>query len=321
MPSIELRSTLDEHVLSDVLGLIDAAAEIEGHRPVGEHKLSHLRIGARGWAGVLARSGGRLVGYAHTRWNAPGADPRMAVEVVVHPEWYSSDVARRLLEETRAMLGRAGGGRLHVWVHRVDDPEETLAAQMGFRVERVLQFMQRDLDEPPPEPATPEGIDLRTFRDADTAAFLEVNNAAFEGHPENGGWSEADFEERRALEWFDPAGLFLAWRGDELLGFHWTKVHSHELEEVPAHDPVGEVYVLGISPAAQGLGLGGYLLDVGLRHLYDAKCRTAVLYVDRANTTAVRLYERSGFTTLYSEVCYADDVWATVEATDFRRPA
>jgi len=324
MLRIELRSTLDQPALDQILALVEEAHRIEGHPPVGEHKASHLAVGARDWVGVLACDDTRLVGYAHTRWNPPGARPRMAVEVVVHPEWYDRDVAPRLLNETRAVLGRAGGGVLYLWVHYVEDPATTLAARMGFRIQRELAYMSRDLDGRPGPAVFSPGVTCRPYRpDLDDQAFLAVNNAAFEGHPENGDWTAEDFAERRALDWFDANGLLMAWRGQELLGFHWTKWHGHESEDAPAHAPVGEVYVLGVSPAAQGLGLGRALLDAGLAHLYDRGCRRAVLYVDRSNQAAQKLYENEGFRTESLEVCYQEDVWPIVDhqAADLRRPA
>jgi mycothiol synthase len=188
---IELRSDLDERVLGEVLELIDVTAAIEGHPPVGEHKHSHLAVGARGWVGILAYAqpedgppGGRLVGYAHTRWNAPGDVPRLAVEIVVHPELTEEGVARMLLQEVRAVLGRAGGGVLYLWVHRVEDPHDTLAAQLGYEVQRELAYMTRPLLQRPEELPAPAGVTLRPYRrGVDDAALLAVNNAAFEGHP------------------------------------------------------------------------------------------------------------------------------------------
>ena len=157
----------------------------------------------------------------------------------------------------------------------------------------------------------------------DDEAFLEVNNAAFAGHPENGGWDADDFAERRALDWFRPDDLLMTWRGDELLGFHWTKWHGHESDEHPAHEPVGEVYVLAVHPRAQGLGLGRGLLQAGVHHLYQRGCRQAILYVDCASPTAVRLYESAGFAHEYLDVCYEQWIDSAVDGAtrDLLRPA
>ena len=184
---IDLRTRLDASTLGEVLALIDATSEIEGHRPVGEHKYAHLKVGASGWVGVLAYEDGVLVGYAHTRWNRPGERPRLAVEVVAHPEADQPRIAERLLDETREVLARAGGGTLWLWVHRVEDPADTVAAKLGFDVQRELAFMTRRMSERPVVPALPHGVELRPYRGPrDDEAFLEVNNAAFIGHPENG---------------------------------------------------------------------------------------------------------------------------------------
>jgi mycothiol synthase len=327
MYRIELRTVLDAKVLNEILELIEAATAIEGHRPVGEHKYSHLRVGAAGWVGVLAYEGERLVGYAHTRWNAEAGPepprPRMAVEVVVHPDYYGSDVARQLLLQARSVLARAGGGLLYLWVHRVEDAETTLARRLGFSIQRELAFMTRDLQQAPPPPTPPPGVELRPYRpDVDDDQFLRVNNAAFKGHPENGGWDVSELLDRRKRDWFDADGLIMAWRGRQCLGFHWTKWHGHDSDEVPAHEPVGEVYVLAVDPDAQGLGLGRVLLDAGLRYLHARECRLAVLYVDTASTTALRLYQRNGFELAYREVCYEDFVAPVVTHTghDLSRP-
>lgn len=320
------RSHLDAATLAEILALIDQATAIEGHRPVGEHKHAHLQVGATGWSGVLAHVGDRLVGYAHLRWNPAGDRPRIAMEVVVHPDLHGTSVAPALLDHAQRMLAVAGGGWLWLWVHRVDDPAEALPARLGYGVQRQLAFMARDLAERPQPATAPEGVVIRPFRpDADDDAFLEVNNAAFAGHPENGGWDRDELRARRSRAWFDAAGLLMAWRGDDPLGFHWTKWHSHDSDEVPAHEPVGEVYVLAVHPRAQGLGLGRVLLDHGLAHLHDRGCRRSILYVDCSNTAALALYEREGFAVVYRDVCYELQVPAdplgSAFARDLTRPA
>lgn len=324
MARIEIRNILDRETLGEILDLIEATTALDGHRPVGEHKYSHLKVGATGWLGVLAHEGEQLIGYAHTRWGRPDDRPRVAVEVVVHPRWRADGrIAADLLDQTTAAVAHAGGGLMFLWVHRVERADDTLAYRLGFGIQRELALMTRALNAPPAVPVMPEGVELRTFREGiDEDAFLEVNNAAFEGHPENGNWTREDFAERRRLDWFEPGDLLMAWRGDELLGFHWTKWHGHESDEVPAHEPVGEVYVLAVHPRAQGLGLGRALLQAGVRHLHDRGCRQVVLYVDCASTGAVALYESAGFDHRYRDVCYERWVPASVDdaASDLRRP-
>jgi mycothiol synthase len=150
---------------------------------------------------------------------------------------------------------------------------------------------------------------IRTYEGtADDAELLRVNNAAFDYHPEQGGWTEAELAERRAEPWFDPAGLFLAFGAPgsddagRLLGFHWTKVHLDR-------PGLGEVYVVGVDPSAQGRGLGQVLTAVGIRwlahRLADADEPAVLLYVESDNVAAVRTYERLGFSTYSVDTAYA----------------
>jgi mycothiol synthase len=109
-----------------------------------------------------------------------------------------------------------------------------------------------------------------------------------------------------AERWFDPAGFLLAERvaDGSLVGFHWTKVHGAAPTKEHGHEPIGEVYVLGVDPAARGGGLGVALTLAGLRHLQARGLRTAMLYVDESNPGAVALYRKLGFTIWSTDVAY-----------------
>lgn len=322
MHHLRLRADLDDDVLADIRGLLAETTRLEGHEPIGEHKYAHLQVGARGWQGVMAYDGDRLIGYAHLRWNPVGDHPRVAVEIVVHPDHREEGIQQRLVDATREAVAARGGGTMFLWVHRVEDAHRTLAIELGFRVQRVLAFMTRPLTHPVEVLPLPEGVHVRPYAGAeDDEQLLAVNNAAFPDHPENGNWDLAELHARMGRDWFDPAGLFLAFRGEQLLGFHWTKWHGHPADT--PHQPEGEVYVLAIHPHAQGLGLGRRLLRVGLEHLRGRGCARAILYVDAASTPAVNLYRSEGFELAYHEVCYEDDV-APAEGTrphDLLRPA
>jgi mycothiol synthase len=152
------------------------------------------------------------------------------------------------------------------------------------------------------EPVLPEGVTVRTFVPGqDDAAWLAVNAAAFAHHPEQGSLTQRDLDDRIAQPWFDPNGFFLAFRGQEVVGFHWTKVHAAE--------QLGEVYVLGVHPSEQGSGLGRALTLIGLRHLaYDRCMPAAMLYVDADNKPAVTVYKRLGFTIHEVDLMYRTEL-------------
>ena len=165
---------------------------------------------------------------------------------------------------------------------------------------RLLQ-LRRPLRDVPSVPVG-EGLVIRTYTGAaDDAELLRVNNAAFDWHPEQGGQSAEDLAETMSAPWFDPAGLFLAFDAADaarLLGFHWTKVHGPLL---------GEVYVVGVDPGAQGRGLGRLLTAVGMAYLADRLGPDAqvLLYVEADNTAAVRTYLGLGFTEYRVDTAYA----------------
>jgi mycothiol synthase len=141
---------------------------------------------------------------------------------------------------------------------------------------------------------------------ADEREILRVNNAAFAWHPEQGGWDIEQVRVREAEPWFDAAGFLLAVDAhDRLLGFHWTKVHA---DAGDGSGPIGEVYVLGVDPAAQGVRLGAGLTLAGLRHLRDKGLTRVMLYVEADNAPAVRLYQGLGFTLWRSDVLYGREL-------------
>nr|WP_100500749.1 mycothiol synthase [Geodermatophilus chilensis] len=281
-----------------VLALLRAATATDGVRPLSEE--AELRLqhgGSPGGRDVLATAAdGTLSGYA--RFEGGDGTGDAEAELVVAPGARRQGVGRSLLARLEEL---AGDRPLRVWAHGDLPGAAELARPRGYERARVLLQMRRDLAgvDAGSRPRLPEGVQVRTFRPGrDEQAWLRTNARAFASHPEQGSWTADDLRLREAEPWFDPAGFFLAWRGDPdaggtLLGSHWTKVHPPG-DEGP--EAVGEVYVLGIDPDAQGLGLGRALTDVGLAHLRSLGLRQVLLYVEEENTAAVTLYARSGFT-------------------------
>jgi mycothiol synthase len=281
------RAGLDEALAGEVRALAAAATGVDGTEPLGEHVLMHLSDAEVDH--LLALDDGALRGVAQL----DAADG--VAELVVHPDHRGAGLGRRLVEE---VLDRAGG-TLRVWAHGQHPGAVALAARLGFAPVRELWQMRRSLLDRLPEPALPAGVRLRAFVPGqDDEEFLRVNNAAFEWHPEQGGWDRSQLRLREAEPWFDPAGFLLAVdEADRLLGFHWTKVHIEP-------EPIGEVYVLGVDPSAQGKRLGAALTLAGLRHLRERGQTRVLLYVEADNAAAVKLYGSLGFTRWQADVLY-----------------
>ncbi|MFD5631391.1 MULTISPECIES: mycothiol synthase [unclassified Streptomyces] len=291
--SIETLSALSPAQAEEVLRLLADAAGTDGQQAVSEQGRLYLKGGSRpGVRHLLLSLGDELVGYAQLEDTDPVEAP--AAELVVHPGHRGHGHGRAL---GSALLAESGK-RLRVWAHGGHAAARHLAQVLGLSLFRELRQLRRPLtDLDLPEPRLPDGVHVRAFVPGrDDAAWLAVNAEAFAHHPEQGSLTQRDLDDRMAEPWFDPSGFFLAFRDGELIGFHWTKVHARER--------LGEVYVVGVRPGAQGGGLGKSLTTIGLRHLAAQSLPTAMLYVDADNKPAVTVYERLGFRTYETDLMY-----------------
>jgi mycothiol synthase len=261
-------ATLDAPARAVVHALADAIEARDGQPPLSDQALTQL--GSPDVVHVVAHDGAALAGYAQL----DGTSLELAGDALA---------VEALLDFAEAH----SAADLRVWSHGQRSPVAPALQQRGYTRVRVLHQWRRELAKPLPALVPADGVTMRTFVPGqDEAAWLTVNAAAFAGHAEQGRWTMANLAAREAEPWFDPAGFFLAERGGELVGFHWTKIHS---------DGTGEVYVLGVDPSAQGLRLGPALLVCGLEYLTGRGCAEALLYVDDDNAAAMRLYRRLDF--------------------------
>jgi mycothiol synthase len=292
MVRVRVARTLSPHERRSVDEFLSDAAVRHGAN-LGDHLLADLVHGPRpGFIAALATvddgPASRLVGYAQSSRGNDGS----LVDVVAptHPEirW----------ELLRSLMADLHDGEAVTWWSHDPVADRALADALGLAPHRSLLQLRRPL---------PLGDDVNAGRHAllrpfvvgtDEVAWLEVNNAAFDWHGEQGGWDLGTLEQREREPWFDPAGFLLHERDGRLAAFCWTKLH-HELA-----GPVGEIYVVAVHPDFHGLGLGRSLTVAGLRHLHSVGATEGMLYVDGDNESAVGLYLSLGFQRAHTDQAY-----------------
>ena len=309
---VEIKRRMGEADIAAISVLLEAASAADGHRALGEHQWLDLVQGGReGFAGFVARESGRerVIAYAQI---SRGSDGSWAVEYVVHPRWRATagaELRKELLSTALGVIAEQGGGHVHLWVPKPGPVDDAVAEAVGMRRGRDLIQMRRPL------PVTEEraSISVRAFRiGEDEAAWLEVNNRAFRGHPEQGSWDLAILRDRERQPWFDPDGFLLHERDGRLAGFCWTKIHEPEddlMDESVGHQ-LGEIYVIAVDPDFRGLGLGRQLVLAGLEWLSGRGVSTGMLYVDHDNEVARKLYLSLGFADDHTDRAYVTDVAA-----------
>jgi mycothiol synthase len=223
----------------------------------------------------------------------------------VHPEHRKSGIGQALLQE----LQSAAGTTLRLWSHGDLPGAKNIAESNDFaRVRTVIQ-MRRSLNDPIPELS--KDIQIRNFLpEIDNEEWIALNNQVFAAHPEQGNWSPRDLEIRTQESWFDPQGFLIAEDKGTMTGFCWTKIHGGHThkhsaqEEEHDHDPIGEIYIMGVDPSQSGKGIGKAITVAGLRHMRYQGIFSAMLYVDADNHSAINLYQSLGFTEWGRDVLY-----------------
>jgi len=303
MYKVLVTKSLTDAQVNEILEIVILASEIDGARPFSEHVEIHLRSGGDRPITHLLVEGEdkKIVGYGHLDRTDLVAGP--SGELVVHPEFRKKGIATQLISEMKKLIN---GQQLRLWSHGDTLIAKKFAEKLGFRSNRSVIQMRRSLFSPIETFTLPNNFSIREFNPAsDIDKFLKLNKECFIDLPDQSSWTKKDLELRIAENWFSTAGFALLENSEKnVIGFCWTKVHGHDHKgEIDdhhthidhGHDPIGELYVLGVHPSEQGKGLGKALLLWGLNHLRRNGLDSAMLYVDSENKKAIKMYEDLGF--------------------------
>ena len=290
---------LSDQQQANVLALVKAATDFDQTQPISDHILLHLRHGGDKDDSHLlifdSNDQTKLLGYAHLDQTDQVAGP--SVELVVDPNHRKEGIGKSLLSKAIEICG----DRLRLWSHGDLPVASKLAESNNFQRVRTVLQMSKSLDQIIAINQLDPQFVIRSFLPGlDDQGWLTLNNKVFANHPEQGNWSLNDLKLRQKEDWFDPEGFFIAEKLGQMIGFVWTKVHGakshqHDGQESHDHAAIGEIYITGIDPAFEGIGLGKVLTSTGLNYLKYQGIEDGILYVDEENFAALNLYKSLGF--------------------------
>jgi len=301
---VKLLEHLGTTTQEKVLALIADATKQDGAPPVAEHVLLHLRYGGdKAARPLIMESGEEVIGYAHIDLTDEIGGPR--AELVIHPKHRNQKLGSQLLAEVTKITG----DRLRLWSHGDSVNAQKMAENRGFKRVRTIIQMRRSLNDPIAD--INNSIEIRNFLNGiDNDEWIALNNRIFNDHPEQSSWSNRDLDIRIREDWFDDKGFLVVTENGKMVAFCWTKIHgghSHkhaDHEESHAHDPIGEIYIMGVDPDYSGRGFGGAITIAGLQHMRYQGIFSAMLYVESQNESALKLYRGLGFTEWGRDVLY-----------------
>lgn len=241
-----------------------ACLAADGVPPFNDQALVELRRGER-----------RVLGDASAL--AIVSDAEAEAELAVHPEQRRRGRGLALAQRVADELGA-----FDAWAHGDLPGARAIARHLGMARVRTLLQLRAPVPQAGPD-HLPDGT--RAFEPGDASALLALNAAAFADHPEQGRMSATDLDARMSESWHDDANLVVLPGDVGLDAFTWVK---------PEGD-VAELYVLGVSPSAQGAGAGRRMLAATFVRMRAIGATTAHLYVEGDNLPALALYRSAGF--------------------------
>jgi mycothiol synthase len=297
---LEIKHHLAPADVAAVNELLQVAEQADRHRALDDHRWLDMALGGReSFAGLVAWESGHGHPVAYAQVSRGSRSWALDLVVDPHHRYDALAIGPEMLGASLDLVAGEGGGHVHLWVHQPTAAHDAMAEAVGLGRGRDLLQLRCDL----PLASGAAGLEVRAFRPGvDEEAWLEVNNRAFDWHPEQGGWDLDTLAAREAEPWFDPEGFLLHERDGRLAGFCWTKVHADR------QPPLGEIYVVAVDPDFQGLGLGRRLTVAGLDWLAGRGLTVGMLYVDAANTAARALYDDLGFALDHVDRAYVGDV-------------
>lgn len=253
----------------------DTRLVFDGERPVALGQIyctgtGETAIRAYVWGGVVPEYRGRGIGRALLDWEIA--------------------TAREILDAIETELPRQISGHAQAGSDRIG-----LFERAGMHPIRYYFTMRRDLAEPIPAIALPDGLRFAEWTADRDESVRAMKNEAFRDHP---GSQPSPPEQWRAMLEQSTTRRDLS----QLVVDAADRVVGHVLQIVVGEDFERQGYaastlqLIGVAREWRGRGVASAMISQALRAAGEAGLEQALLNVDAANPTgALAVYERMGF--------------------------
>lgn len=253
----------------------------------------------------IAEVDGEPVAYAEREWvDTNDGNREYRINGAVLPEWRRRGIGTRLYERNLDAVRELAATHvterpkiLGSWLNDRQEGRIALLREQGFEPVRWFFDMTRDLSEPIPDVALPDGLEVRPTTMATIRQVWRADVEAFKDH-----WGGFNASEERLQSWmespdFDMTMWLIAWDGDEVAGGVVNGISAEENAAIGVQR--GWLHSVFTRRRWRKRGLANALIARSLALIKERGMDYGVLGVDADNPTgALGLYERNGFTVL-----------------------
>ncbi len=246
----------------------------------------------------VAEVSGNIVGYLDITPEL--GIGRVILDCWVHPQHRRKGLGTQLFGYATHRAKELGTKVAHVNIIEGNTVAKSVLPRLGFKFVRRFVHLRLDMARLGWRDANQAPLQYRHLQRGEEDKLAQIQNRSF---ADTWGYNPNTVEEivhRTNLSHSSPGDVLLAYDGDRVIGYCWTRITS----EAASGKREGQIFMLGVNPDYQGRGVGKTVLLAGLSYLENKGFETAGLTVDSKNKIARALYRSVGFKVRASSLWY-----------------